>query len=723
MTLTVHSAEGKLSGRIRRDPSDGMASQARIHGREPVAMSSSDAIPNAAARLARSCFPYFVLLGVYLTLRGYHSFDGDQAYRLPLLLHRQDMDLYADDPFVRAVDDFNPHRGSLALLDMISRPVGLPAGLFLVFALTFLGTCRAVTRLTLCIWPALAPGVGWFAVGLFLAAKAGNIGTNHLFEAMMLDRLAALALGWLAIAAAVASPEREWWRASLAVAVATLVHPSVGLQVAMGLGAAWIAWAALPGLSEVPRATAIRGLASLGLAVIPGLSVNLPQSATLLGELPASLFWKLSVELQNPQHMLPHLWRMPQWLAWFSYLALAGLELIDAGRRAPRTRDRERADEGPIAEATAPRWRIAILLGGILVGLFAAWYAIEVRRIVQVAIFQPFRMGTVVRGLAIVVVSGRITRLWKSAGFIDRTRAAVLATGFLGDWLLVVAAAAELAVWAIEAIRHGIGDRWMPRGVAVVVFAAMILSGLNFLAHHDTESGHVPLLAAVGFGIIAGSRIWRQGARSRLRSLAERATSRRLATAFVAWIFPFAAFIASRVPPEHPAARWGVVHGLVDRCRFCPFPLDDVERLALWCRDHTPASARFVGPPGPKTFRLWARRSLAFNRSGSPYHGAGLADWFARFAQHVDYRGTPEEFVRDYVGHRHDFEARYEALSDSQRAALALRQGADHVIAETPKQSPDRSNWPAGSPLEWVHSEGRYAVYRVNPSALVHRQP
>ena len=33
---------------------------------------------------------FAILLGLYLTFRGYHSFDGDQAYRLPLLLHRQD---------------------------------------------------------------------------------------------------------------------------------------------------------------------------------------------------------------------------------------------------------------------------------------------------------------------------------------------------------------------------------------------------------------------------------------------------------------------------------------------------------------------------------------------------------------------------------------------------------------------------------------------------------
>src|ERR671938_171895 len=72
---------------------------------------------------------YLLIFGLYLTVRGYHSRDNDQAYRLPLLLHRQDPSLYADDPFVRAFDTFNPHRGYLTLLDVASRLLGLSAGL------------------------------------------------------------------------------------------------------------------------------------------------------------------------------------------------------------------------------------------------------------------------------------------------------------------------------------------------------------------------------------------------------------------------------------------------------------------------------------------------------------------------------------------------------------------------------------------------------------------
>ena len=100
----------------------------------------------------------FLILGLYLTLRGYHSRDNDQAYRLPLLLHHQDPALFADDPFVRSFDAFNPHRGYLALLDVASRPLGLSAGLFLLFTLTFAATCIGFDRLARAVWPEAGAG-------------------------------------------------------------------------------------------------------------------------------------------------------------------------------------------------------------------------------------------------------------------------------------------------------------------------------------------------------------------------------------------------------------------------------------------------------------------------------------------------------------------------------------------------------------------------------------
>ncbi len=269
-----------------------------------------------------------LILGLYLSIRGYHSLDGDQTYRLPLLLHRQEPNLYADDPFVRALDAFNPHRGSLIVLDAVTRPLGLSAGLFLLFILTFLLTCRSVEKLTRAAWPDSGPNVGWIAVVLLLSAKAGNIGTNHLFEAMLLDRLMAFALGWQALALAVTNPEERWWLPPIAIGMATWIHPSVGLQLAMVLAASCFCWSLLGRGMGVKAGTMIRSLLALMLAVIPGVAINLPIGISMVGDLPGDEFWLLSVELQSPQHMLPHLWRLPQWLAWSCYFILAMLQVV-----------------------------------------------------------------------------------------------------------------------------------------------------------------------------------------------------------------------------------------------------------------------------------------------------------------------------------------------------------------------------------------------------------
>src|SRR5262249_31713673 len=120
-------------------------------------------------------------LGLYLTLAGYHSLDGDQAYRLPLLLRCRDPALYVNDPFVRSFDVFNPHFGSLALVDSASRPLGLSWALAGLFALTFGATFTAIERLSRACWPGTGRLVGYVGVGLFFLTRAGNIGTNHLF--------------------------------------------------------------------------------------------------------------------------------------------------------------------------------------------------------------------------------------------------------------------------------------------------------------------------------------------------------------------------------------------------------------------------------------------------------------------------------------------------------------------------------------------------------------
>ena len=631
---------------------------------------------------SRRFLAFVILLGLFLTLRGYRSREGDQAYRLPLLLHRQDSRVFDDDPFVRAFDRFNPHRGFLTLLDLAGRPLGLSVALAGLFGATFLATCYGVDRLARSVWGGSLPGVGLVAVSLVLIAQAGNIGTNHLFEPILLDRLVAFGLGWLAIACVVASPRYGARGSALVLGAATLIHPSVGLQLTMLLAATWLAWRILGEPGSLGRGEFVATTGLLGVAVVPGLWLNLRGSGLLLEGLAPDEVRLLAAELQSPQHMLPHLWRFPQWLAWGCYPALALFSLADPPPDPEST------------EAHPARRRLVILLGLNLVGLALAWYGIERMGSLRLTLFQPFRLATTARGLCLVLVAGHVCRLWQGGGIVDRLRAVLIAVGLVGDWTLVVATLfdATMCGWDLARRRLDLAQRWPGQLAGFALLAA----GMIFLARHDTESGHVPMLAAVAavpvFGRFVGGRVrpWTTGR-----------VACRLAAS---WAVPVAAIGACSVPETSMTTGRAVRQALIHRCRFAEVPVDDIERLAVWCRSHTPPDARFVGPPGPKTFRLWSLRNLAFNRAGSPYAAAGLADWARRFADHVGMKGPPVALVAAYLRDRQGLERRFDALSGDDKAALATRQGAGYVLALSPQ---------TGKRLSLLHTEGRYAVYRV----------
>ncbi len=616
-----------------------------------------------------------ILLGFYLTFRGYQSYDGDQAYRLPLLLHHQDPSLYRSDPFVRSFDTFNPHRGYLGLLDLTSRVLGLPFCLFFLFSLTFALTFEGLDRLARLAWPESGPWVGVVAVVLTLTAKAGNIGTNHLFEAMLLDRLLGFALGWVALAAFVARPGRGLWVAPPLLGLAAWVHPSVGLQLALWLGTTRVLLAIVPRRSGVSRRSAVGAVLLLAVALVPGSVANTSQADALFRGMDHEDFYLITAYVQSPQHMLPHLWRMPQWLAWACYPILASLALI-------------RGPGGSSPLGTSPRSRLVALLMVNLAGLVLAWVAIEWFRDLRITLFQPFRMATTARGLCLVALSGHVFRLWREGGWTGQLRAGLLLVGLSGDWSLVVATTTELAFL--------LGNRLEPRLGPVSGLVTLGL-GLGFLAGHDVESGQIRLLTASSLAIFAGRCLPRHPLNFNAWRLAR-------LTVF-AWAVPLAALVLP--------ALWGKtapvwVEALAERCRFGMRPTDDVERLALWCRDHTPPDARFIGPPGPKTFRLWSYRSLTFNRAGTPYHAAGLADWIDRFRDHVGFDGSLAAFARAYLDDRQALERRYDALTPDELAALARRQGATHVLAAAPPRDE-----PASGSLEHLKTEGHLAVYRL----------
>ena len=127
------------------------------------------------------------------------------------------------------------------------------------------------------------------------------------------------------------------------------------------------------------------------------------------------------------------------------------------------------SDQEPesIRDVSPARLRLAVLLTIILLWLAASWYAIEVRHQLRVTVFQPFRMATIARGIALVLVSGRLVVLWRSGSWLGRLRATLIPFAFGGDWLLVVVTLAELTVSAVEAIRSRIAQRDNPTSFRV----------------------------------------------------------------------------------------------------------------------------------------------------------------------------------------------------------------------------------------------------------------
>jgi hypothetical protein len=640
-----------------------------------------DAEGQRTGRTWRKSFAYAVIgLGLSLTLNGYSSRDGDQAYRLPLLLHLQDPTLFEMDPFVRALDEFNPHAHYLQLLDAASRPLGLSAGLFGLYAATFLLTFLAVDSLAGWVWPGASDWVGVIAAALVFTAKAGNIGTNHLFEPLLLDRMIALAFGWCALAAALSGSRLRSSLSAIPIGLAAWVHPSMGLLMGLLLAGCWVVWAGVE-----RRTRLIWQVGGLGMALIPGLSgVN---SAHLFEGLPPEQFRLLSAYVQSPQHMIPHLWRMSQWCAAFCYPILAFLAVVSIRR--------DRTD--PMEDQSAARRRLLIALGLIVGGLIAATLAIEFIGDLRVTLIQPFRMATLGRGICLVLLAPHLLALFKRERILGDFRAVWLLAGLIGDWTLVVVTFVEVTFFLLERVP---GRSYGKFGVA-----AVIAGGLLYLAWHDTESGHLRLLAATAGVFLA---------RAVVRGKSVRITTPRLVRiAGYCWLAPLAAMICPIVAPEPSPAFRPMTKFLTARCRFGETPLRDMERLALWCREHTPRDAVFIGPPGPKSFRLWSGRALAFNRAGSPYHAAGIADWGERFRAHVGFDGSLDEFARAYLNDRQALERRYDDFSAEELAALAKRQKAEYVIAET--MIPPS----ASEPLQCLRVEGRFAVYRVKAVVAV----
>lgn len=734
---------------------------------------------------ARRAGAIAIVFGLYLSLAGYKSLEGDQAYRLPLLLRSQNRAIYRVDPFVNALQAFNPHAGYLAILNAGYRIVGLEATLFGVFAVAFALAAVGMAMLASAgrddqqsaseIDPrhgdrsiendrddpakTLGTTQALLAFILTLLAKAGDIGTNHLFEPILLDRLIAFAIGWIALGSIVKKITYHQYLTSVFVFIIYFVHPSLGLQIGLLVVATYACLFLVGDRCGVDRKASATGFVLTLLSLAPAFARLPHQSKIVFDGLSERELILIAGYIQSPQHMTPGLWRTPQVSAWFCYAILA-VVAIAAG--VPR---RDRNESSSNRSRNSARFRLGLILAITWSGLAIAWRLVAIDQIPRFILFQPFRVATIARGLALVFIAEHVFCLWMRRTIFDRARGATIVIGLTGDWALVVATAFETTAILIERFPVRIGSEFASRmfevlrsapslarrvgmksgnakpilthsnrqneGILepmrtassvifhfskiyehlnVLVSSAVLIYGLTFLSRHDTQSGHWRLIAAIAGAIVV----------SMIQKFTSFKINRRRLMIFAAacWAFPIGAFLIEVAPIAREGLGKRIMGAVVERARFVEIPKNDSERLAVWCRSHTDPAALFVVPPGDKTFRLWSRRSVAFNRAASPYHAAGLADWFDRYKKHVGFHGSIDDFAHAYIKDRYALEHGYDRLGVDRLAELARDEGAMYVVAGSNLLKDGAS---ADIPLDLVHREGRLAAYRVRDRQAIAR--
>lgn len=620
----------------------------------PAESTNPEAMPRFAAsrglRLA-------IAVGLVISLGGYESRVVDQCYRLPIVARMIDSTLYPNDAFVRAFDAFNPHLGYAKLLIAGTRLIGISLTLFLLFAATLAVTLDSLWRIRARLWPSLPEWADWLLVAAFALCRTGNIGTNHLWEDHLLDRQIGYALLWLSLAEWLAGGRRRLLSTPFCVGLTAIVHPGLGLLTAAlwaGVGAAsWI-------FGDAKRGDAAAFLACLALAMIPWAVTYAPQSHLLKADVDSESFWRLATELQGPQHMRPVHWRASQWWA-AAALAASGLTVAGLYRRE--------------ADRTTAK-RCAIWSGLIVVGLSMAVPLIEFLNDINVAVAQPFRLATPLRGLCLIALLPHWVRLIRTGGFIGAARAVALLLALRGDRAFTLAAIVESATIVAELIAGRYGSAKIRRYMPIGVFGLAAFCAMFWLSRHDTADGEI--LLAAGYATGAGLAVVANRANVSKRfewSSATTIHARRLAA--FAWAGPIAAIIigsfdpgGSTLAPRLLASKW----------RVYETPRTDMERLGLRARQVLPIDALVLAPPRDKGFRHWSRRSVVVNVAGSPYQASALKEWAERLRVVAGEPRDANDFAKDWPKNRVAWETHYEKASSETIAGWGERFGATAIV-------------------------------------------
>jgi hypothetical protein len=657
---------------------------------------SSSSNPSGALRLATA-------VGAVVTASGYQSRVVDQCYRLPIVTRMRDSTAFANDPFVQAFDTFNPHLGYGKLIIGVSSIIGDSAALFVLHIATLALAIWSIFRIRESLFPELPRWSDWVLISAFVLCRAGNIGTNHLWEDHLLDRQIGYSLLWFALAEWIGGRERRFATIPLTVGLMAIVHPGLGVLTAA-------LWTAVFGLGALLSSSSLKETVRFGsllaIVMIPWAILYLPQSKTLTEGIDSDLFWSLATELQGPQHMRPVHWREPQWWAALTFLVIGAGGLFS-----------QRSTCNRPASKRALHWALPIIAG-----LALAVILIEAAKILPVALAQPFRLATPLRGLCLIASIPWITNLIRTGSPLGAARAGALLLSLRSDRAFQAAVSVELVMIAVDRVSENLAFSRARRVLPSIMLLFFGLLATFWLFLKDTADGEI----LVAGGYVSGGLIAYLIGKIRDRGISDVAFLNQAMTShrarricMYAWMLPFAAIFDGSLDPRGDSS---VSRAIVARWRVQEIPVSDMERLAVESRTKLAPGSLVLAPPRDKSFRSWSGHSVVVNVAGSPYQARALADWAERLRVVAGEPCDLTEFSRRWPENRFAWETHYEKADAGQLDAWAARFGANAIVTKrTPDKGPtlDSFGWQAvvheGAMTLWARRDDLIARSESSP--------
>jgi hypothetical protein len=623
-------------------------------------------------KLSRTLLLLLVVLSAFLVVRGYRFGVSDQNEYLPQLYRMLDPGFLRNDWFTNETASFNPRTIFITFLAGGTWLVGDATAHFLVYTVCFGALALGAIRLGARLFGSATAGVIGL-VFILLGPQATLGGQDLLGDYLQQSMLSATAIVW-ALAMFV---ERRWWLAWLLAGLATALHVTSGAIGAILLGVLTLVQLRRIGLKNLALSAAVFLVPALA-AVVP-LLVSLRSHGAGLSD---AQFIDILGRIRAPWHYLPSQFPLESYVHFGLLLVAAGAAL----RLQPRS---------PYRTET---FALAATIAALCV---VAYVFVELVPIAAVMSLDLTRATVFFRLLAMLALGGAVATGLRRREPAHVLPACAIAFGLVTHADIVVAVVALL--WLAAQGRPRLG-RGVAAFSALLAAAAVCLAVVTILRPSwggavagALRSGYVhvgvgSMLAAVALGLYAlwlhGPALWQ----TRMRRLAP-----------LLWLVP--AMIALLEVYDKPlAARLPGIHDLtVARLKPALAYETELDQLAAWCSDWTPADAVFIIPPGStkhamQDFRVKAKRAIVADFKAIAFTREGLRQWRERIrdltndAPFADGGDRDEELSRGYA-----------SLTADDVRRLADKYRASYILVEKPKQLP----------FELVHETVAFRLYKA----------